>query len=88
MKAFLILILVTLPFNIYSQNSECFEECFYDADAFCPALYDPVCGCNGENYANYCFALASGIPSWSTGVCADNTNCENEASISSELFRE
>ena len=36
----------------------------------CPYTAEPVCGCNGETYANSCFAQVSGVPSWVDGPCS------------------
>ncbi len=35
----------------------------------CPLTYEPVCGCNGETYANRCYALEAGIVNWTGGPC-------------------
>lgn len=40
------------------QNEEC----------ICPAIFDPVCGCNGVTYSNSCFASCE-VRSWSEGAC-------------------
>ena len=36
---------------------------------FCPEIYDPVCGCNIETYANDCFAKNDEVLSWTDGAC-------------------
>lgn len=38
-------------------------------DGGCPAIYDPVCGCDGITYSNSCEADHAGINIQSAGVC-------------------
>lgn len=76
MKLYIITFLLCLPVIFHGQTPECFDECFYDPDAFCTLQFDPVCGCDGVEYSNSCFALVSGIPSWTMGAC-DANQCEN-----------
>tara|TARA_B100001093_G_scaffold519295_1_gene607614 strand:+ start:31141 stop:31374 length:234 start_codon:yes stop_codon:yes gene_type:complete len=40
-------------------------------DIPCPAIFDPVCGCNGFTYGNACTATAFGILSYEQASCAD-----------------
>jgi hypothetical protein len=36
---------------------------------YCPQVYDPVCGCNGQTYGNSCEAGVAGIKSYTSGAC-------------------
>ena len=39
---------------------------------FCPEVYSPVCGCNGETYSNECDANAAGVDVFASGKCGDD----------------
>lgn len=41
-----------------------------DDDCVCPAVYDPVCGCNGVTYSNDCYARCDGVRRWTDGECS------------------
>jgi len=42
--------------------------CYSAIDCVCPDLYNPVCGANGENYANPCSAECEKMP-YTYGEC-------------------
>ena len=64
--------LLSFLFATTAANAQtpCIDPSLIDPDAICPAIYLPVCGCDGVTYGNSCEAInTGGVTSWLTGEC-------------------
>tara|TARA_B100001142_G_scaffold282189_1_gene294419 strand:+ start:70 stop:357 length:288 start_codon:yes stop_codon:yes gene_type:complete len=53
------------------QSGICIDSTLIGNTDECIEIYDPVCGCDGITYDNYCVADSSGITSYVAGKCCD-----------------
>ena len=47
----------------------CIDDSKINDQIICIEVFDPVCGCNGKTYPNFCYAEREGVTDWSKGAC-------------------
>jgi len=68
-----------------NEQSQCINSSLIEPQAICATVFDPVCGCNGQDYSNTCVASTQfGVSEFTVGDCINPyvdtfTICEGES---------
>lgn len=64
----IVIAICLICFSGCEAQSECIDE-GKKHNGSCPAIIDPVCGCNRKTYNNSCEAGKDGVTSYVKGKC-------------------
>ena len=60
-------LILFIGFVLSGCNDKCIPK--NDPGCLCPAVFDPVCGCDGNTYGNSCEAECNNIKEYTKGKC-------------------
>ena len=66
------MLLVSCALGCNKTISDTEDSCLGEKkiDVVCIEIYQPVCGCDGKTYSNFCIAGAEGVLKWKAGECS------------------
>ena len=79
MKSLFLIISIVILFSSCSKEimDPCIDSSQIGKHVMGNCLYDPVCGCDGNEYYNEGLAQNAGLTSWIKGPCKYNTLLKN-----------
>ncbi len=66
--------LICKALKVFPQANNCIDPAIINSGAGCTTDFQPVCGCDGVTYGNFCAAINyHGVSRWTSGSCATGT---------------